>query len=134
MGIKVLIVEDEFLIRLILADALSDAGYDVEQAATGDEAASVMHGAEPLSLLVTDIQMPGTLDGGGLARFLRQSYPNLPVVYTSGRPDNKGVLGPLGRNNVFIRKPYTPSQVVEAIGCLLNNEPWSGREDSNLRP
>ncbi len=134
MGVKVLIVEDEFLIRLILAEALTDAGYDVEQASNGDEAASAVVGEEPLSLLVTDIQMPGSLDGGGLARFLRQSYPDLPVVYTSGRPANKCSLGPLGRKDLFIRKPYTPSQVVDAIGCLLEGRNWSGREDSNLRP
>ncbi len=134
MNHRVLIVEDEFLIRLILADALNDAGYEVAEAANGDEAVDLAAGPEKLALLVTDINMPGKLDGHALAQQLRQTYPNLPIVYTSGRPDRHREHGAMQHNEEFVSKPYTPAQIVAAIKRLLHVSPWSGREDSNLRP
>ncbi len=148
MSNRVLIVEDEFLIRLVLADALSDAGYQVDQASTGDEAAAFAATSPQLALMVTDIHMPGKLDGHALARNLREIYPNLPIVYTSGRPDPARASGARASalpahdpetqesvtNEVFIDKPYTPKQVITAIEKLLAPKTWSGREDSNLRP
>ncbi len=134
MGVKVLIVDDEFLIRLVLADALGDAGFDVEEASTADEVMSGVTATSAPALMVTDIQMPGTLDGADLARHMRAIFPNLPVIYTSGRADSRVALGQMGNNDRFIPKPYVPTQVIEAIRSLLENANWSGREDSNLRP
>lgn len=101
---KVLIVEDEAMVRLIGADAVEDAGYDVVEAASADEALTILQGAEEVHILFSDIRMPGTMDGLQLARIVHDRWPSIRIVLTSGDtflqdrdvPDN-------GR---FIAKPY----------------------------
>jgi len=68
---KILLVEDEFLIRLTLSEALSDEGFDVLQASSGDEAMTLVADPAGLSLLLTDVELPGALNGNALARSLR---------------------------------------------------------------
>ena len=116
---RILLVEDEFLIRLILSEALADAGYSVSEAETGDEAASLVKAETDFDLLVTDIQMPGETDGIALAAFVRARHPDIPVVYMTGRPDVMRNVGRLGAKEAFIRKPYGPAEVVAAIERLL---------------
>lgn len=105
---KCLIVEDEYLIRLTLAEALTDDGFDVVEAATGDEALAILQRDDSVELLLTDIQLPGKLDGVALARAARDHAPSLPVIFMTGRPDSK--IGGSERD-AFIPKPYLPSQV-----------------------
>lgn len=116
---KVLLVEDEFLIRLVLAEVLSDAGYVVTAAVTADEAASLLDGAGTFDVVVTDIQTPGQLDGIGLARRVRQHDPDMRVVFMTGRPDAMRSAGKLGPRDAFIAKPYGPSDVVRTLDRLL---------------
>ena len=114
---RVLLVEDNALVCDILAEELRDAGFLVSKAASADEAADLMSGQPtPPTILVTDIHMPGRLDGLALVRLLRSRFPELPVVYITGRPD---VMDRLGRNEVLVRKPFTPSEVFAAIRQLL---------------
>jgi CheY-like chemotaxis protein len=84
----VLLVEDESLIRTIMSEELADAGFDVTSAETGDEALTLLSGlASGFHVLVTDIHMPGQTDGISLARIVRERYPSVPIIYTTGRPD-----------------------------------------------
>ena len=113
-----MIVEDEFLIRLTLAEALADEGFQVIEAASGDEALAALLANPGIALLLTDIQLPGKLDGVALARSARQHLPQIPVIFMTGRPDS------LSRNatspgDVFIAKPYLPSEVCAAARRLL---------------
>ena len=114
---RVLVVEDETLIRMILAEALADEGFEVLEAASGDEAARVAEGAG-FDLLLTDVQMPGRLDGVALARQLMQSRPGLPVVYVTGRPESLDRIERRDRA-AYIRKSYSPSEVIAVVRGLL---------------
>ncbi len=116
---KILVVEDEFLIRLTLTEALGDEGFTVIEAETGDAALSVLERSEGISLLLTDIQLPGTLDGHALAREARRRIPDLPVIYMTGRPDHLGAAAS-GRD-MFIAKPYTLADICDAARRLTGS-------------
>jgi DNA-binding response OmpR family regulator len=105
-----LIVEDEFLVRLTLAEALADEGFDVIEAETADEAIDLLQADDGIQLLLTDIQLPGRLNGHELARRARQSVPGLPIIFMTGRPEAMGTRDGSPRD-VFIAKPYLPSEV-----------------------
>ena len=106
---RILVVEDEFLIRLTLVEALGDEGYSVLEAESGDAALPMLRDNGAIRLLLTDIQLPGSLDGRALAMRLRQDIPDLPVIFMTGRLDQTfEVSSPL---DVFITKPYTLSDV-----------------------
>src|SRR3546814_6125781 len=88
---RVLGAEDDTLVRSAIAEALRDAGFRVMEAASADEALAYLEAAERVDLVFSDIQMPGSLDGFGLARRLRGRHPELPIILTSGnaaRPDD----------------------------------------------
>jgi DNA-binding response OmpR family regulator len=116
--VRVLLVEDEFLIRLTLAEALADAGYEVVEAETGDAALAVLEADPSIRLLLTDIQLPGALDGLRLVARARAGRPMLPVIYMTGRPDTMTST----RGNpcdAFIAKPYLPSEVTATVRRLI---------------
>ena len=115
---RILIVEDEFLIRLTLTEALSDEGYEVIEASTGAEALDQLKDGAAVSLMMTDIKLHGAMDGLELARQARAARPDLPIIYVSGRPD---VLGAVSRSerDVTITKPYLPSEITAAVKRLL---------------
>jgi len=113
---RVLVVEDEFLIRLTLSEALSDEGFDVIEAETGDEALPILQSDPAICLLLTDIQLPGVLNGLMLASKAREQLPALPVIFMTGRPSIEGrLLSPL---DVFINKPYTLADICDAARRL----------------
>src|SRR5690348_13728784 len=80
---RVLIVEDEILIRSVMADELRDQGYQVIEAEAADQAAELLE-RECFDLLLTDVRMPGKLDGIDLAQHARSVCPGLPVLVVSG--------------------------------------------------
>ena len=118
---RVLLVEDDMLIRELMLEALEEAGFDVTGAETGDAAAELLARAS-FDVLLTDIQMPGRLNGVTLAETGRQLHPGLPVIYVTGRPDALSGLGRLGARDVFICKPYGPAEIVRAVRRLLGVE------------
>lgn len=116
---RILIVEDEFLIRMTLSEALADEGYEVIEAGTADEGLTkLQEHAGGIGLLMTDVQLPGGMDGLELARRVRETQPMLPIIYVSGRPD---VLGGAARTerDVLLPKPYLPSDVITAVERLI---------------
>jgi CheY-like chemotaxis protein len=117
----ILLVEDEALIRLILAEELTEAGFEVRAVAGGGQAlAEVAAEADRLTLLVTDIHMPGSVDGTEVARQLRVRRPDIPVIYTTGRPDALNDLGSLGKRDILLAKPFTPLELISAARRLLD--------------
>ncbi len=84
---RILIVEDEVLIRIMVSDELRDAGYEVIEAATADEAVEILQTALPFDLVFSDVRMPGSMDGLGLLACVRARFPALPVIITSGHMD-----------------------------------------------
>ncbi len=115
---RILVVEDEFLIRLTLVEALGDEGYTVLEAESGDAALPMLENGGAIRLLLTDIQLPGSLNGRALATEIRQRIPNLPVIFMTGRPDQDAdAPSPL---DVVIAKPYTLDDICIAAKQLLS--------------
>lgn len=116
----ILIVEDEDLIRLILAEEFTSAGFEVCEAADGDAAAVLIRDPPTaFSLLVTDIHMPGSMAGTDVARLLHQHNPDVPVIYITGRPDALNAMGKLGRQEAILPKPFVPSALLRLAQRLL---------------
>jgi DNA-binding response OmpR family regulator len=116
----ILLVEDEDLIREMLADELNSQGFEVCKAETGDQAAALIKNPpQALSVLITDIHMPGNMDGIELARIMSLHHPGLPIIYTTGRPDTFDAIGPLGPKEVLVAKPYTPTAIMNVVRPLL---------------
>ena len=114
----VLVVEDEFLIRLTLAEVLADEGYVVMEAESGDDALQLLHANPAIAILLTDIQLPGSLDGRALARKAREARPDLPVLFMTGRSPAAGSIPPDLRA-ATVAKPYLPSEICNAVRRLL---------------
>lgn len=113
----VLIVDDEPLIRWVSADILTDAGFSVLQAASGDEALEMLHANHDVRVVFTDVEMPGKIDGFDLAGRIEQEWPDIGVVVTSGR---RCPAAALKKMQSFLPKPYSVEHVVRAIGDALN--------------
>jgi CheY-like chemotaxis protein len=117
----VLLVEDEWLIRTIMAEELVDAGFEVTSVESGDDALGLLESAETgLRVLVTDIHMPGRTDGIRLARIVRERYPHVPIIYTTGRPDALDRARLPGGHVSTLVKPYKASLLVEAVRSALS--------------
>ncbi|TRW15085.1 response regulator [Glacieibacterium frigidum] len=111
----VLIVEDEALIRDVVAMEFADAGYEVLEAEDCDEAFAHLDADTPIDLLFTDIRLPGDLDGWDIARRARELRPALPVFYATGYSADAPRLVPGGQ---FFRKPYRPLAIIDAARAL----------------
>jgi CheY-like chemotaxis protein len=112
----VLVVEDEVLIRLMLADALRAQGLTVIEASNGDEALSVLQSSTAVHLLLTDIQLPSSIDGAGLARFVRTKHPDLKLVIASGHRIETDLMEAA---DALFAKPYDVNAVVRRVRALL---------------
>ena len=83
----VLIVEDEFLLRMDAADMIAAAGFEVVEAENADQAIEILEARRDITVVFTDIQMPGSMDGLKLARAVRGRWPPIKIVATSGHLD-----------------------------------------------
>jgi two-component system, response regulator PdtaR len=113
LGPVILIVEDEFLLRMDSAETLENAGFEVIQAGNADEAISILKARPNIHVVFTDVQMPGSMDGLKLARFVRDRWPPIKIVATSGRV--RVGEGDLPAGSVFLPKPYRAAQVVATL-------------------
>ena len=112
----ILLIEDEVLIRMMLADELRGRGFNVVEAQNADEALTLLQSRVPVGLVLTDVQLPGSMDGIGLARLLRATRPELKVVIASG---NISCVPDGDIAHAFFRKPYAPDDIVKCIEILL---------------
>jgi CheY-like chemotaxis protein len=113
----VLIVEDEFLLRVDAADMIAAAGFEVVEAGNADEAIEILEARRDISVVFTDIQMPGSMDGLKLARAVRGRWPPIKIVTTSGHSNVREADLPDGGR--FLRKPYNPMQVAGVLRELI---------------
>ena len=117
---RVLVVEDEYLVRDMIVHEMGLAGFDVVEAPSAEEALKLAAGLDRLDLLFTDIRLPG-MNGWQLAELIRGRYAEVPVIYASGYAER---VTPLPRSK-FLHKPYMPSQVFKAaaeFGIKLPND------------
>jgi CheY-like chemotaxis protein len=115
----ILLVEDEALIRLELADYLRGCGYKVVEAANAEEAMNILQSETQVDLVFTDVQMPGAIDGFGLTRWVRQHRSAIKVILTSGIVKSAEIAVELCKDGPMMDKPYDLGQVVQRIRTLL---------------
>ena len=116
-----LIVEGEILIRLALSNYLQDCGYKVLEASTGDEAVLIIEqGGVTIDLVFSDVRMPGSMDGFGLARWIRENRSGLSIILTSGDEKKTSAAKELCENEPFMAKPYDLKMVVAKIRATIN--------------
>ncbi|MFN3350210.1 MAG: response regulator [Pseudorhodoplanes sp.] len=114
----VLLVEDEPLIAEIIGEALTESGHLVHAVSNAQDAIAYLSNGARVDLLFTDINLPGELDGVGLAERARAIDPELPLLFASGRWWRLEQLQSLG-NAGTLRKPYSPARACEAVETLL---------------
>lgn len=109
----VLVVEDEPLLRMMALDLVEDAGFEAIEARDADEAIAMLEAREDITIVFTDVDIPGSMDGLKLAAAIRDRWPPIEIIITSGhvRLDDDGI--PL--RTVFFAKPYDHSEVTSTL-------------------
>ena len=119
-GPTVLLVEEDVLIRMPIADYLRDCGYRVVEAASGTEALMVLRQPNlTVDALFTDAQLSGTVDGFGLAQWVRQNRPGAQIVMAGSPRRAAKEAGKLCEEGPMLAKPYEPQVVEGRIRQLL---------------
>ncbi|QND72790.1 response regulator [Tardiphaga robiniae] len=112
----VLVVEDETLIRNLVSEELSDAGFEVLQVGNASQAIAVLEARQDIHLLFTDIDMPGSMDGLKLAAAVRDRWPPVHIIITTGKARPMTIPA----NALFIPKPYLTRALVSAMRTFDN--------------
>lgn len=115
--IAVLVVEDEALIRMDMAGQLEDEGFTVFEAGNADQAIEILQAEPSIRLMFTDIDMPGSMDGLKLAAAVRNRWPPIKIIVTSGHRVVE--ITDLPDGSVFFSKPYRHDIVMPSVWELL---------------
>ena len=113
-----LVVEDEALLRFTIADELRDAGFRVFEAKDAEQAIRTLEAHREISVVFTDIDMPGSMDGLRLSAVIRDRWPPVHIIVTSGKVAPGVEALPIG--SLFLGKPYSPHGVIDAIRAFSN--------------
>jgi CheY-like chemotaxis protein len=111
--VRILVIDDEPIIRLDAREILEDAGYVVTEAASADEALPLLADGEATEAILTDINMPGTLDGLELARIVDGLMPEIAIVLMSGKELPRRENLPL--KATFVAKPFSASALLQRV-------------------
>jgi DNA-binding NtrC family response regulator len=116
----ILVVEDEFLLRAMLSDYLQGCGFKVLEGSTADEAVAIIENIDvPIDVVLTDIRMPGSMDGFGLVRWIRANRPDINVIIASGEAKKADAAKELCENAPLFEKPYDLEAVVSKIRATI---------------
>jgi two-component system, response regulator PdtaR len=113
----VLLVEDEPLVRTLQVDILREAGFWVLEAQDADEAFEILKRRPDVRAVLTDVDMPGSIDGFEFARLVHQGWPQAGVLVISGKTSPGP--GDLPRSAVFAAKPVRPDALVELLRSVI---------------
>lgn len=116
-SVQVLVVEDESIMRLQMVEDLEMAGFVVTEARNADEAILILEQFPAIDAVFSDVHMPGSMDGIGLANLIDKRWPEKRIVVTSGAGGLTSESLPL--RSRFVAKPYEPRQVVAAIMAMV---------------
>jgi len=120
---RVLLVEDDPLVRAILGRELVDKGYEVTEAPDGQTALELAQGAAtPFDVVITDLAMP-RMDGPGLVQRLAELRPKLPVLFISGHPDEQAARRIMETGQPFLQKPFSAEELIARVDDLLRGVP-----------
>ena len=129
-GPTVLVVEDEALIRMLLVDELEVAGFNVIETENADAAMKALDGGHDVSVVVTDVRMPGTIDGLGLAAWMRNHHSGVPIVIMSGfasTPEIEAINPAIVR---VVAKPYRAQDFAVWLRALKSDTPTNADDTS----
>jgi CheY-like chemotaxis protein len=114
---KVLIVEDEMMLRMRAVDIVEDAGFSPVQAVNADQALSILESRSDISLLFTDIQMPGSMDGLKLAHAVHDRWPAIKIILVSGQVNPSDAERPA--DSRFFGKPLSDDQMIAELQAMV---------------
>ncbi|WP_290886916.1 PAS domain S-box protein [Arenimonas sp.] len=119
-GARILLVEDNDLVRQYAMSQLEQAGYRVTPTESADGALACLSGESPFDLVFTDVVMPGEIGGLTLAKIVQREHPELPVLLTSGYTDQPLPSGNAGFE--LLHKPYRASDLLARVGAALSRK------------
>ncbi len=105
----ILVVEDELFLRMMAVDLFEEAGYEIAEANNADDAIDLLQRRVDIRVVFTDVQMPGSMDGIELAAFVRNKWPLIELIMTSGRYVRDIDIP---ERAVFLPKPYDPATLL----------------------
>jgi CheY-like chemotaxis protein len=117
---KVLVVEDEPIIRLGIVSSIEDAGYAVLEASNADDAIAQLTEDNEVGVVVTDVDMPGSMDGIRLAHYVRRRWPPIQLLVISGKVGVTPGELPLGAR--FMSKPFQDPHLIQTIASLAGSD------------
>ncbi len=109
----VLVVDDESIIRMVAADFVGDAGMTAIEASGAEQALAILERRDDVCLVLTDIQMPGSMDGLQFASIVGERWPQMPIIITSGRI--RPSASEMPPHATFLSKPYFEESMVPAL-------------------
>src|ERR1700726_2502588 len=115
----VLVVEDEMLLRMRAVDIVEDAGYTSVEAVDADEAVAILESRSDIALLFTDIQMPGSMDGLGLARAVHERWPPIKIILVSGQLKAANIDIPA--DSRFFGKPLGDQEMIAEMRNMIGH-------------
>jgi two-component system, response regulator PdtaR len=113
----IIVAEDEFIVSEYLSAILTEKGYSVIAVANAEDAIATLETRNDVRMLITDINMPGPMNGLNLAATVRDRWPLTKIIITTGRERPKIEQVPAG--SLYLRKPYTPGSVMAAVLSLF---------------
>jgi two-component system, response regulator PdtaR len=119
---RILLVEDNDLVRSMFSDALTDAGYDVAAAEDGRVAAALLREQAQFDALLTDINLPGSMNGLAVGQLFRERYPDSPIVYVSGAPNPLPQTSLQSGKDFVLNKPCTLTQLISRLDALFGSK------------
>jgi len=116
----ILVVEDEILLRLAISDYLRECGFKVYEAGAAAEAIEILESSRAaIDLVFSDVRIPGGMDGFGLAQWIRNRRPGVPIILASGDAKKSEAAKELCENEPFFAKPYDITRLVAHMRTLI---------------
>jgi CheY-like chemotaxis protein len=115
----VLVVEDEMLLRMRAVDMVEDAGYTPVEAADADEAVAILESRSDIALMLTDVQMPGSMDGLKLAHSVRERWPPIKIILVSGQLKLEHSDIPV--DSRFFGKPLAAKEMIAELQSMIGH-------------
>lgn len=116
---RILVVDDEIIVRMLIVELLEEQGYSVIEAPDGPSALAALDDAGGIDLLVTDVGLPGGMNGRQLAGAVRERLPDLGVLFVTGYADMQTAGDELPANTAVVAKPFRGADLLAPVAALL---------------